>query len=55
MVEVMKIMVTSFKSSMYTLLHSVPLTLQQAIVDLLLHQRLLYIHRQVWVSPLWGH
>ena len=56
MVEVtMKIMAHPSKCCMHALLHSVPLTLQQAIVDLLLHQRLLYIHRQVWVSPLWGH
>ena len=40
MVEVMKIMVTSFKSSMHTLLHSVPLTLQQAASDPCLHWRL---------------
>ena len=39
-VEVMKIMVTSFKSSMHTLLHSVPLTLQQAASDPCLHWRL---------------
>ena len=54
MVEVMKIMVTSFKSS-HALQHSVPPTLQQAIVDPRLPQRLLDTHRQVWVSLLWGH
>ena len=35
--------------------YSEPLTLQQAIVDPRLHQRLLDTHRQVWVSLLWGH
>ena len=54
MVEVMKIMVTSFKSS-HALQHSVPPTLQQAIVDPRLPQRLLDTHRQVWVSLLCGH
>ena len=33
MMEVMKIMVTSFKRSHAALLHSVPPTLQQAIID----------------------
>ena len=40
---------------MHVLLHSVPPTLQQATIDPRLHQRLLVIHRQVWVSLLWGH
>ena len=55
MVEVMKIMVTSFKRSHAALLHSVPPTLQQATADPRLRQRLLDTHRQVWVSLLWGH
>ena len=40
---------------MHTLLHSVPLTLQQATADPGLHQRLLDTHRQVWVSLLRGN
>ena len=55
MVEVMKIMVTSFKRSHDALLHSVPLTLQQATADPRLHRRLLDTHGHVWVSFLWGH
>ena len=51
MVEVMKIMVTSFKRSR-AVQYSVPLTLQQATVDPHLHQRLLDTHVQVWVSLL---
>ena len=54
MVEVMKIMATSFKRS-HALLHSVPLTLKQATVNPSLHQRLLDTPRQVWASLLWGH
>ena len=54
MVEVMKIMATSFKRS-HALLHSVPLTLKQATVNPSLHQRLLDTHRLVWVSLWWGH
>ena len=54
MVEVMKILVTSLKSS-HMLLHSVPPTLQQATTDPGLRQRLLDTHRHVWVSFLWGH
>ena len=50
----MKIMATSFKRS-HALLHSVPLTLKQAMVDPHLHQRLLDTHGQVWASLLWGH
>ena len=55
MMEVMKIMVTSFKSPMHALLHSVPPTLKQATTDPHLHQRLLDTHGHVWVSLLWGH
>ena len=51
----MKIMVTSFKRSMHTLLHSGPPTLKQATPDPHLHQRLLNTDRQVWVSLLLGH
>ena len=40
---------------MHTLLHSVPLTLQQATANPHLCQRLLDTHRQVWLSLLWGH
>ena len=54
MVEVMKIMVTSFKSPMHVLLYSVPPTLQQATADPRLRRRLLNTHRQVWVSLLCG-
>ena len=55
MVEVMKIMVASFKRSHDALLHSVPLTLQQATTHPRLHQSLLDTHGQVWVNLLWGH
>ena len=55
MVEVMKIMATSFKRSHVHTIYSVPLTLQQATADSRLHQRLLDTHRQVWVSLLWDH
>ena len=48
LVEVMKIMVTSFKRS-----HAA-LTLQQA-TNPYLHQKLLDTHRQVWLSLLWDH
>ena len=54
MVGVMKVMVTSFIKTC-ALLHSVPLTLQQSIVDPCLCQRLLDTHRQVWLSLLWDH
>ena len=40
---------------MHALLHSVPLTLQQATTDPRLHQRLLDTHGQVWISLLCGH
>ena len=39
---------------MHTLLHSVPLNLQQT-TNLCLRWRLLDTHRQVWVILLWGH
>ena len=55
MVEAMKIMGTAFKRSHDALLHSVPLTLQQATTDPVFCQRLLDTHRQVWASLLWGH
>ena len=55
MVEVMKIMATSFQGPMHALLHSVPPTLQQATADPCLCCRLLDTHGQVWVSLLWGH
>ena len=51
MVEIMKIMAASFKSS-HALQRSVPLTLQEATVDPRLRQRLLDTHGQVWVSLL---
>ena len=52
LVEVMKIMVTSFKNPMLVLLHSVSPTLQQATTSPHLHWRLLDTHRQVWISLL---
>ena len=48
-------MATTFKRSMHTLPHSVPLTLQQATANPCLWQRLLDTHGQVWVSFLWDH
>ena len=55
MVEVMKIMATSFKRCYAcTATLSAP-TLQQATADPCLCQRLLDIHGQVWVSVFWGH
>ena len=55
MVEIMKIMVTSFKRShACTATLSVP-NLQQATTDPRLCWRCLDTHRQVWVSLLWGH
>ena len=54
MVEVMKIMVTFKRSHACTATVSAP-TLQQAITNPCLQQRLLDTHRQVWVSLLWGH
>ena len=55
MVEVMKIMVISFKRS-----HAGTATLggpdlQQVTADPYFCQRLLDTYGQVWVSPLWGH
>ena len=50
----MKIMATSFKR-FYALLYSVPPTLKQATTNQRLCWRFLDIHRQVWVSLLWGH
>ena len=55
MMEVMKIMATSFKGPMYALLHSVPPALQQATANPCLHWRLLDTHRQVWVNLFWGN
>ena len=55
MVEVMKIMVTSFKRTKHVLLHSVSPALQQATTDPRLCQRLLDTHGHVWVSFLRGH
>ena len=49
MVEVMKIMATSFKRS-HALLHSVPLAVNPRV-----RQGVLGTHRQVWLSLLWGH
>ena len=40
---------------MHALLHSVPLTLQQATANPRLYLRLMDAHGQVWVSLLWGH
>ena len=40
---------------MHTLLHFVPLTLQQVITEPHLCQRLLDTHRQVWLSLLCAH
>ena len=55
MMEIMKIMATSFKSPMQALLYSVPLILQQATIDPCLHWILLDSHWQVWVTLLRGH
>ena len=55
MVEVMRIMETSFQRSHDALLHSMPPALQQATADPRLHWRLLDTHGHVWVSLLWGH
>ena len=57
----MTVMVTSCKRTYAStarfpgLLESVPLTPQQATVHPRLLQRLQNIHRQVWLSLLWGH
>ena len=55
MVKVMKIMETSFKVPIHTLLHSVPPNLQQATADPCLCWRLLDTHVQVWFSLLCAH
>ena len=55
MVEVMKIMATSSKGPTCALLHSVPLTLQQATSEPCLHQRFLDTRGHVLVSFLWGY
>ena len=61
MVGIMTVVVTSFKRTSASTLGlpglfvSVSLTLRQATVDPRLRQRLLDIHRQVWLSLLWGH
>ena len=55
MVEVMKIMAPPSTGPMHALLHSVPLTLQQATANPCLCRRLLDTHGKVWVSLLWGH
>ena len=54
-VEVMKIMVTFFKRSHACTATLRAPTLQQATANPCLHQRLLNVHRQDWVSLLWGH
>ena len=54
MVEVMKIMGTSFKRSHVCAAIRVPPALQQLATDPCLHWRLLDIPGQVWVSLLWG-
>ena len=54
MVEVMKIMMTSFKRS-HAGTDTESSVLQQATSDPCLCQRLLDTHGQVWVSLLWGH
>ena len=55
MVEVKKIMATSFKRSRAHIARLSAPTLRQAISDPHLCRRLLVIYRQVWVSFLWGH
>ena len=54
MVEVMKIMATSFRRS-HALLHAEPPTLAAGHHFPCLHQGLLDTHRQVWVSLLKDH
>ena len=53
MVEVMKIMVTSFKRFHASTAALSALNPTQATTDPHLHQRLLDTHGQVWVSLLW--
>ena len=48
-------MVTSFRSPVQVLRHSLSPTLNQATASPHSHQRLLDTHGQVWVSLLWGH
>ena len=55
MVEVMKIMATSFKRSHAHTTALSAWTLQQATTDPHLCRRLLDTHERVWVSLLWGH
>ena len=55
MVEVMKIMATSFKRSHAHTTALSAWTLQQATTDPHLCQRFLDAHGQVWVCLLWGH
>ena len=55
MVEVMKIMATSFKRSYACTWSTLPPTLQQATTDPWLGWRLLDTPGQVLVSLLWGH
>ena len=56
MLEVMKIMATSFKMSHACTAILNPPTLQQATADPChCFWRLLDTHGQVWVSLLWGH
>ena len=55
MVEVTRIMGASFKRPCARTATLSALTLQQATADLRLCQRLLGLHRQVWVSLLLGH
>ena len=52
MVEVMKIMATSFK---WSHVRTAALSAPNPTADPHLGQRLLDIYRQVWVSLLWGH
>ena len=55
MVEVMKIMATSFKRSQARTAALRAPSLQQATTDPHLCRRLLDTHERVWVSLLWGH
>ena len=55
MVEVMKIMVTSFKRSQARTAALRAPSLQQATTDPHLRRRLLDTHGRVWVSLLWDH
>ena len=55
MVEIMKIVTTSFRRSHACTAALITPTLQQATADPWLSGRLLDTHGQVWVSLLWGH